>query len=136
MTHDLQLGLNIARQHQIYRAATALSPELLLIVRDDATIFDCSESFANVLGYTREHLQDRLFMDFVVSDDEPDGRNNLSETIQEFKALRDSREVMTNEFINHYRHKDGHIITFCWTVANVYVAGCRVAYCKELKRVA
>lgn len=86
-----------------YRRLFDLSLDLLAIARPDGWFEEVSPSFERVLGYTREEILARPFLDFVHPDDR-------QVTIDEVSKLA-TTGGMTASFPNRYRCKDG---TYRW----------------------
>jgi PAS domain S-box-containing protein len=95
-----------------------LSVDLICIARTDGYFEYVSPSFETVLGYSREELLARPFLDFIHPDDH--AKNDA-----EVESLADGEA--TTDFENHYIHKDGSVLTFSWTASPLEEEG--LMYC-------
>lgn len=89
------------------------SVQMLCIAGLDGYFKRVNSAFADNLGYTKEELMSRPFIDFVHADDVPD-------TLRELKGLGSSRDSIN--FENRYLAKDGswHWIAWhCPAISNV-----------------
>jgi formate hydrogenlyase transcriptional activator len=80
----------------------SLTLDLLCIANTDGYFLRLNPPWEKVLGYSREELTAKRFLDFVHPDD-------LTKTQDVVSALASQREVVY--FENRYRRKDG---TYCW----------------------
>jgi PAS domain S-box-containing protein len=69
-----------------------------------------NENFPRLLGYSADELKSRQFMDFV----HPDDRETTSTEIG-----RLARGELTIQFLNRYRHADGHYVWLEWNARSV-----------------
>ena len=95
-----------------------LSLDLICIARTDGFFEYVSPSFERVLGYTREDLLSRPFIDFIHPDDRV--KNDA-----EVETLADGEA--STDFENRYVHRDGSVLTFSWTASPVEGEG--LMYC-------
>jgi len=79
---------------------------LHLIAQFDGTIRRVNMEWETCLGYSREELEDQLFLDLVHPDD-------LAATVEEMKLLSQGKK--TFHFENRYRHKNGQYKRLVWS---------------------
>ena len=72
--------------------------ELLCIADTDGYFHRTNQEWEKILGYTKEELDGRKFLDLVHPDD-------VEATLNAMETLNNQKEVMN--FINRYRHKNG-----------------------------
>jgi PAS domain S-box-containing protein len=82
-----------------------LSKDLICIAGMDGYFKYVSPSWERTLGYTREEMLSRPFLDFIHPDDH--GENDA-----EVEILRAGKDTI--DFENRYIHKDGPILTISW----------------------
>jgi len=95
------MGVDISRRRELERERDQLFkllPDLLCVVGFDGRFRDVNPAWERVLGYFREDLVGRSFMDLIHPKD-------LEATRQEFE--RNLQGAETENFENRYRHKDG-----------------------------
>jgi len=83
-----------------------LSLELFCIASMDGYFLRVNKNFPRVLGYSAEELTSHPFLDFVHPDD-------LEKTNLEVVRLANGEPCI--QFLNRYRHADGHYIWFEWS---------------------
>jgi PAS domain S-box-containing protein len=81
------------------------SPDLVCIADSNAYFKIINDSFVKVLGYSREELLSRPFIEFIHKDD-------LEKTFDEVKLL--SKNNSTVDFENRYVKKNGDLIYLSW----------------------
>ncbi len=86
----------------------AVTPVLLCIADKKGYFIKLNPRWTQLLGYTTEELKGRPYKEFVHTDD-------LTATSAIEKSLAETRAI--SNFINRYRHKDGHYISLNWSVA-------------------
>lgn len=86
-----------------------LSLDLFCIANFNGYFCRVNNNFARVLGYTAENLTSCKFLEFIHPDDHAD-------TIHEIEKL--SRGEPTIQFLNRYRHVQGHYLWFEWTASS------------------
>ena len=87
-----------------------LSLDLFCIANTQGYFWRLNDNFSRTLGYTVKELTSKPFIDFVHPDDRPDTLNEI---------MKLSRGVPTIQFINRYRHKDGHYLSLEWSARSV-----------------
>jgi serine/threonine-protein kinase len=100
-----------------------LSLDLFCIASVQGYFWRLNENFTRTLGYPHKELTAQPFIEFVHPDDRP---NTLHEII------RLSRGEPTIQFINRYRHKDGHYVSLEWTARSVRAEGVIYAVAREV----
>ena len=85
-----------------------LSLDLLCIAGNDGFFKKVNPRFMETLGYTREELLGKPFLEFVHVDDIP-------ATLKEMEALASGKPTIT--FTNRYRKADGNYLFINWTTA-------------------
>lgn len=97
----------------------AVSPDLLCIGDVDGRLIRVNDAWSQVLGYSRDAIEGRLFQPFVHPDDQAATRDAMAE------LLKTSRSI---GFQNRFRHQDGSYRWIEWSVcatASVVYAGGR-----------
>lgn len=87
-----------------------LSMDLFCIANTSGYFYRLNENFQRVLGYTTAELTSRQFVDFVHPEDK-------AKTLLEIEKL--ARGEPAIQFVNRYRHKDGHYIWLEWMSRSV-----------------
>ena len=82
-----------------------------------------NENFPRLLGYSAEELKSRPFMDFVHPDD-------CEKTTAEISRL--ARGEPAIQFLNRYRHADGHFIWLEWNARSVAEEGAIYAVARDV----
>ena len=72
--------------------------DLMCILDMDDNFIKISKSWQDVFGYTKQHLENKKYMDFVHPDDIP-------KTFESMLKLKDQSKALS--FVNRYRDKDG-----------------------------
>lgn|SRR5581483_4137830 len=88
-----------------------LSIDLLAIADVRGFYLKLSKSWEEVLGWTRGELMSIGYMEFVHPED-------LKLTMEARKLLLHD-DISEFDFINRYRHKDGHYVTLAWRARRV-----------------
>ena len=95
------------KQAKIERSTIFELPAILLMVaKPDATIVDISAGWKDIMGYSRDEMVGKSFLDFIHPDDLPSSQSG-TEVVA-------AGEVM-QYFENRYRHKDGSYRTLAWS---------------------
>ncbi len=102
----VRTNIQLTQQRQIFDRFFALSPDMLAIANPDGQFTYVSSSFES-LGYSRQELTSRPFLDFVHPEDK-------EETARE--AGRLARGDKTTDFENRYVCKDGSYRWLSWRV--------------------
>lgn len=100
-----------------------LSLDLLCIANTQGYFWRLNDNFSRTLGYTTEELTSKAFIEFVHPDDR-------SDTVNEITKL--SRGESTIQFINRYRHKEGHYISLEWSARSVEGEGVIYAVARDV----
>ena len=100
-----------------------LSLDLLCIANTQGYFWRLNDNFSRTLGYTTKELTSKAFIEFVHPDDRAD-------TVNEITKL--SRGEPTIQFINRYRHKDGHYISLEWSARSVEGEGVIYAVARDV----
>jgi PAS domain S-box-containing protein len=87
-----------------------LSMDLFCIANTSGYFYRLNENFQRVLGYTAAELTSCQFVDFVHPDDQ-------GKTLVEIEKLARGEPAL--QFINRYRHKDGHYVWLEWMARSV-----------------
>ena len=85
-----------------------LSKDLVCFANVNGQFYKVNPSFTTVLGYEREELIGKPFIDFVHPDD-------IEATYQEVAKL--AKGELTDSFVNRYRCKNGSYVTLDWHVS-------------------
>jgi len=97
---------------------------LMSISDDNARFVRVNQGWSRALGYSRQELTARRFLDFVHPDD-------VERTADEVRRLASSAEP-TEGFINRYRHKDGHYLWLAWNARRDPVSGLTYAVASNI----
>ena len=81
------------------------SPDMVCIADSNTYFKEVNDTFTRVLGYSREELLSRSFLDFVSLDD-------MEKTLATFKFI--SKENPAVDFENRYIKKNGEIVFLQW----------------------
>jgi len=100
-----------------------LSLDLLCIANTQGYFWRLNDNFSRTLGYTTKELTSKAFVEFVHPDDRAD-------TVNEITKL--SRGESTIQFINRYRHKEGHYISLEWSARSVEGEGVIYAVARDV----
>ena len=87
-----------------------LSVDLFCIAGLNGYFSRVNENFPRILGYSTATLLSQKFLDFVHPED-------IDSTVAEVERL--GRGELTIEFLNRYRHADGHYLWLEWTARSV-----------------
>ncbi len=83
----------------------------MLCIRDDALNFvRANQAWQTVLGYSPEDLVGKPMLSFIHPDDHPSSKGHM-------ERIRREDEVWN--FVNRYRHRDGHYLNFEWRARRV-----------------
>ncbi|CAM2885165.1 PAS domain S-box protein [Flavobacterium frigoris] len=85
-----------------------LSKELVCIANVDATFRKVNPGFTTVLGYSKEELEGRLFVDFIHPED-------LDKTYKEVEKLANGHKTIS--FENRYRCNNGAYVLLSWNAS-------------------
>ncbi len=85
-----------------------MSQDLICIAGADGYFKYVNPAWERMLGYPREHLLSRPFLDFI----HPEDHHKNDEEVARLVSGK-----LTVDFENRYIHKDGTIRTFSWTAA-------------------
>lgn len=88
-----------------YRRFFDLSVDMLCLANEKGYFVDINQAFSTVLGYPKDVLLATSFLDLVHPED-------LEKTRIEMEKLVGGG--ITNQFINRFRHANGHYLTFSW----------------------
>jgi len=100
-----------------------LSLDLFCIANTHGYFWRINDNFTRTLGYPANELTSQPFIDFVHPDD------RLS-TLHEIVKL--SRGEPSIQFINRYRHSDGHYISLEWTARSLESEGVVYAVARDI----
>jgi serine/threonine-protein kinase len=100
-----------------------LSLDLFCIANVRGYFSRLNENFTRTLGYSHRELTARPFLDFVHPDDRPNSLNEI---------IRLSRGEPTIQFVNRYRHRDGHYVSLEWTARSVSEEGVIYAVARDV----
>jgi PAS domain S-box-containing protein len=90
----------------MYEKFFHLSRDLFCVANKKGYFIEVNPSFSRALGYTKEELISKPFMDFVHPYDR-------EATIEAFQGLYNGQDCV--EFENRYRHKDGSYRVLSWS---------------------
>lgn len=82
-----------------------LSPDPICVVDAEGRFRDVNPAWGEILGYARDELIGRPFVEFIHPDDQ-------AETLKEFEQVKEGHA--TEHFENRYRHRDGGWRWFSW----------------------
>lgn len=91
---------------QQWRNFFSLSLDMLCVADTDGRFHDINPAFIKMLGYERDELLSRPFLELVHPDD-------IAATLEEIEKLKTG--IDTISFDNRYRCKDGHWLWLNWT---------------------
>lgn len=100
-----------------------LSLDLFGIAGLNGSFRRLNENFAKLLGFTIDELKSRPFMDFV----HPDDREKTTAEIG-----RMTRGEPAIQFLNRYRHADGHYVWLEWNARTVAEEGAIYAVARDV----
>lgn len=100
-----------------------LSVDLFCIAGLNGYFTRVNENFPRLLGYPATELLSRRFLEFVHPDD-------LQTTVAEVERL--GRGEPTIQFLNRYRHADGHYLWLEWTARSVPQEGVIYAVARDV----
>lgn len=100
-----------------------LSLDLFCIANTSGYFWRLNNNFSRTLGYTSDELTAIPFIEFVHPDDRPD-------TLTEIVKL--AKGESTIQFVNRYRHKDGHYISLEWTARSLQEEGVIYAVARDI----
>jgi PAS domain S-box-containing protein len=100
-----------------------LSLDLFCIANIQGYFWRLNENFTRTLGYSHRELTAKPFLEFVHPDDRPNSLNEI---------IRLSRGEPTIQFINRYRHRDGHYVSLEWTARSVSEEGVIYAVARDV----
>lgn len=81
------------------------APDLMVVANKDGYFIRLSRSWEKVLGYTRDELMAVPFENFIVEEDIPETRHEIS-------LIKTKKP--TERFRNRYQAKDGSIVCLEW----------------------
>jgi len=117
---------NVSRRKRVEEELSRhfeLSLDLLCIAGLDGYFKQVNPAFMNTLGYTREELLSRSFLDFVHADDR-------RKTIREIEKL--ARGLPVVDFQNRYRTVDGRYLWLAWRAAPLTGRGMVYAVARDI----
>jgi PAS domain S-box-containing protein len=91
-----------------------LSKDLVCIANVDGFFYKVNPAFTDVLGYSKEELEGKPFIDFIHPDD-------LEKTFKEVEKLSNGHKTIS--FENRYRCKNGDYILLSWNTSPDPVTG-------------
>ena len=100
-----------------------LSLDLFCIANTHGYFWRLNENFQRSLGYSLQELTSRPFIEFVHPDDRP-------ATLSEIEKLARGQPAI--QFINRYRHKDGHYVFLEWTARSIAQEGIIYAVARDI----
>lgn len=100
-----------------------LSLDLFCIANTHGYFWRLNDNFQKSLGYSLQELTSRPFVEFVHPDDRPD-------TLSEIEKLARGQPAI--QFINRYRHKDGHYVFLEWTARSIAQEGVVYAVARNI----
>jgi PAS domain S-box-containing protein len=100
-----------------------LSLDLFCIANTQGYFWRVNENFTRTLGYSARELTSQPFIEFVHPDDRPGTLNEI---------VKLSRGEPTIQFINRYRHQDGHYISLEWTARSLESEGVIYAVARDI----
>jgi diguanylate cyclase (GGDEF)-like protein/PAS domain S-box-containing protein len=83
----------------------SINLDLLCIADVDGSFIKVNKSWENILGYSKEYLEGKKFLDFIHPED-------IKETINAMSKLEGQEQVIN--FVNRYRCKDGNYKYIEW----------------------
>ena len=79
--------------------------DCFIALDDEGHILFANEKLLTVLGYTVKEFKYKKFLDYL-------DHNDLQRTIEAFEKSKTTGSL--GEFINSYKHKEGHYIRIKW----------------------
>ena len=101
-TLEQRVAISTAERDRMWR----LSTDLMLVAQFDSTVVSVNPAWTTLLGWEREELVGRPYLEFVYPEDQ-------ASTGKETVALADG--MSTLRFENRYRHKDGGYRWLSWS---------------------
>ncbi|WP_367754186.1 PAS domain S-box protein [Flavobacterium sp. WC2430] len=98
-------NLQLIDSQKEFKNFVELSKDLVCIANIDGTFHKVNPTFITVLGYSREELEGKLFVDFIHPDD-------LEKTYKEVEKLANGEKTLS--FVNRYKCKNGAYISLSW----------------------
>ncbi len=96
---------------EIHSLTWNVTPDLLGILDNNGVFIETNPSWQHTLGWEREEIQIRTFMDFLHPDD-------VANNVAAFGEIKTGKPIL--DFENRYRHKDG---TYRWLSWNAVPEG-------------
>jgi serine/threonine-protein kinase len=100
-----------------------LSLDLFCIANDQGYFWRLNDNFTRTLGYSSKELTSQPFMAFVHPEDH-------AKTLVEFLKL--TKGEPTIQFVNRYRHREGHYIFLEWTARSLAEEGLIYAVARDI----
>lgn len=122
VTHYLESGQRRAEQQLV--EFFDLSVDLFCIASLSGYFRRINDNFPRLLGYSADALLSQKFIDFVHPDDG-------AKTLAELDRLAHGGKP-TIQFLNRYRHADGHYLWFEWTARSVPKEGLIYAVARDV----
>lgn len=98
------LGLSIEELVSELEAIYELSSELIAASTADGRFRRVNRAWEKALGYTTDEIAGKPWLDFVHPED-------VAKTIEAARAMSTAD---LGQFVNRYRHKDGHWVQLSW----------------------
>lgn len=97
-------------EREQFRTFFSLSLEMMCIAGTDGYFKNVNPSFIKVLGYSKEEMLERPFIDFVIEEDRQKTATEMEEQFRTGSSL---------DFENRYRCKDGTVKLLSWQAVRI-----------------
>jgi PAS domain S-box-containing protein len=105
---------DLVKSQKEFQNFIEISKDLVCIANIDGLFYKVNPAFTDVLGYSKEELEGKPFVDFIHPGD-------LDKTYREVGKL--SKGELTISFENRYRCKNGKYVTLSWNISADPVTG-------------
>lgn len=96
----------LRQQEQLLNKIMDYSRDVICIIDEHRTFLKISKACLRLWGYRPEELEGTCYMDLIVEKDQ----TQMNATAEDLRKGFDLRNIE-----NHYRHRDGRIITMSWS---------------------
>lgn len=118
-------NINLADAQKEFENFLELSKDLVCIANLDGMFYKVNPAFTTILGYAKEELEGKPFVDFIHSDD-------LEKTFKEVNKLTLGDKTIS--FENRYRCKNGEYIVLSWNTSPDPITGNLYCIARDITR--